>query len=167
MRPPRAGTFIYHTHIKDVGQISHGMYGPLLVLEPGERYDPATDHVVFLSQGRADDSARVLVNGAADPAPIVLRAGVPQRLRFIAMLPAGKAEFRLVRDSALERWRPVNKDGADLPAAQTRERPARFAISVGETYDFADAPAAPGALRLEAWSLDGRTHFLTVPVRVE
>ena len=137
MRPPRAGTFIYHTHIKDVGQISHGMYGPLLVLEPGARYDPATDHVVFLSQGRADDSAQILVNGAADPAPIVLRAGVPQRLRFIAMLPAGKAEFRLVRDSVVQRWRAVNKDGADLPAGQSGERPARFAISVGETYDFA------------------------------
>jgi FtsP/CotA-like multicopper oxidase with cupredoxin domain len=167
MRPPRAGTFIYHTHIKDVGQISHGMYGPLLVLEPGSRYDPATDHVVFLSQGRADDSAQILVNGLAEPAPLVLRAGVPQRLRFIAMLPAGKAEFRLVRDSAVERWRPVNKDGADLPASQAGERPAQFAISVGETYDFAYAPGAPGPLRLELWSVNGRIHFLTVPVRVE
>ncbi len=167
MRPPRAGTFIYHTHIKDLGQISHGMYGPLLVLEPGEPYDPATDHVVFLSQGRTDDSAKVLVNGLADPTPLVLRAGVPQRLRFIAMLPAGKGEWRLLRDSTLQRWTPVGKDGADVPAAQAAERPAVFRISVGETYDFRFLPAAPGPLRLELWTTNGRTRLLSVPVSVE
>ncbi len=167
MRPPRAGTFIYHTHFSDVRQISLGMYGALLVLEPGQRFDPATDHVLFLSLGGLSDSARVLVNGTATPAPLVLRAGVPQRLRFIAMMPFGKAEFRLLRDSTLERWRPVGKDGADLPPAQAAERPARLDISVGEAYDFAWLPAAPGALRLEVWSYNGRTHYLTVPVRVE
>jgi len=167
MRPPRAGTFIYHTHIRDVRQISLGMYGPLLVLEPGQRYDPATDHVVFLSLGGLDDSAKVLVNGSTTPAALLLRAGAPQRLRFIAMLPAGKLEFRLLRDTTLERWRPVNKDGADLPVAQTAERPARLAISVGETYDFGYLPTKPGALRLELRSLDGRTLYVTVPVRVE
>src|SRR5512143_840027 len=82
MRPPRAGTFIYHTHIRDVRQVSLGMYGPLLVLEPGQRYDPATDHVVFLSLGGLSDSASILVNGSVTPAPLVLRSGVPQRLRF-------------------------------------------------------------------------------------
>lgn len=167
MRPPRAGTFIYHTHIRDLRQISLGMYGPLLVLEPGQRYDPATDHVVFLSLGGLGDSAEVLVNGRASPTPIVLRAGVPQRLRFIAMLPGGRGEFRLLRDTTLERWRPVNKDGADLPPARSVEEPARVVISVGEAYDFAYLPGEPGTLRLELWSGNGRKHYLTVPVRVE
>jgi FtsP/CotA-like multicopper oxidase with cupredoxin domain len=167
MRPPRAGTFIYHTHIRDIRQLSLGMYGALLVLPPGERYDPATDHVVFLSLGGIGDSAQLLVNGAADPRPIVLRAGTPQRLRFIAMLPAGKGEVRLLRDSSLEQWRPVGKDGAEVPAPRTALGPARVAISVGETYDFAYTPNAPGTLRLEIWSPDGTERWLTVPVRVE
>lgn len=33
---PRAGTFIYHTHLNDVEQVTSGMYGAVLVLEPGE-----------------------------------------------------------------------------------------------------------------------------------
>ncbi len=39
--PPRAGTFIYHTHWHKDEQLGGGLYGPLIVLEPGERYDPA------------------------------------------------------------------------------------------------------------------------------
>ena len=33
--PPRAGTFIYHTHWHDNAQLAGGLYGALLVLEPG------------------------------------------------------------------------------------------------------------------------------------
>ena len=34
--PPRAGTFIYHTHWHDEAQLAGGLYGPLLVMEPGD-----------------------------------------------------------------------------------------------------------------------------------
>jgi manganese oxidase len=166
MAPPRAGTFIYHTHVDDVRQMSLGLYGPLLVLEPGERYDTATDHVVFLSLGGLDDSVRILVNGSTAPPPLTMRAGVPQRLRFILMAAFGAGTFRLMRDSALERWRPVSKDGADLPGAQTAAAPATVTLSVGEAYDFIYQPAAAGPVRLELWSANGRTRYLTVPVRV-
>ena len=166
MAPPRAGTFIYHTHVDDVRQMSLGLYGPLLVLEPGLRYDTATDHVVFVSLGGQGDSVKVLVNGSTAPPPLAMRAGVPQRLRFILMATFGAGTFRLVRDSALERWRPVNKDGADLPEAQTAVVPATVTISVGEAYDFTYVPAAAGPVRLELWSTDGRTLMLTLPVQV-
>ena len=43
--PPRAGTFIYHTHLHDHRQLSSGLYGAMIVIEPGETFDPATDHV--------------------------------------------------------------------------------------------------------------------------
>ncbi len=46
-------------------------------------------------------------------------------------------------------WRAVGKDGAALSASQATLRPASQVISVGETYDFEFAPAAPGELRLE------------------
>ena len=42
------GTFIYHTHWHEDLQLSGGLYGPLIVLEPGERYDPGTDHIVII-----------------------------------------------------------------------------------------------------------------------
>ena len=48
--PPRAGTFIYHTHLHDYRQLSSGLYGPLIVIEPGETFDPATDHVIVLGR---------------------------------------------------------------------------------------------------------------------
>jgi hypothetical protein len=40
-------------------------------------------------------------------------------------------------------------DGADLPASQASERPARQTVSVGETYDFEFEPEAAAELRLE------------------
>ena len=36
MAPPRAGTFIYHTHWHDRAQLLNGVYGPLIVVEPGQ-----------------------------------------------------------------------------------------------------------------------------------
>jgi manganese oxidase len=38
--PPRAGTFIYHTHLHDDRQLRSGLYGALLVLEPDEPLRP-------------------------------------------------------------------------------------------------------------------------------
>ncbi len=38
--PPRAGTFIYHTHMDDIWQLRGGLAGPLIVMEPGKRFDP-------------------------------------------------------------------------------------------------------------------------------
>ena len=45
--PPRAGTFMYHTHMNEVEQVEAGLSGPLIVLEPGQVFDPARDHVVM------------------------------------------------------------------------------------------------------------------------
>jgi manganese oxidase len=39
MTPPRAGTFMYHVHSEPGHQLAQGLYGPFLVLEPGERRD--------------------------------------------------------------------------------------------------------------------------------
>ena len=34
--PPRAGTFMYHSHSNEIQQITSGLYGAIIVLEPGE-----------------------------------------------------------------------------------------------------------------------------------
>jgi len=167
MTPPRAGTFIYHTHSDDLRQISLGLYGPLLVLEPGQTWDPVTDHVIMVSLGALEDSAHFLVNGSTTPAPLELQANVPQRLRFISMPTAGVSRWFLRRDSTIERWQPVGKDGADLPPSQQTPGPARATISVGETYDFRYTPTSPGPLILEMWiGKAPRATHIVVPVQV-
>jgi FtsP/CotA-like multicopper oxidase with cupredoxin domain len=167
MTPPRAGTFIYHTHLDDLWQLGHGLYGPLIVLKPGEHYDPATDHVIFFSFLTPETLENLLVNGHRHPRSLVFQAGVPQRLRFISMPTAGDVQYRLLdADSSLVDWQPVAKDGADLPPADRTPGPARFNIDVGETYDFAYTPRHPGPMRLELRSGDGKFLARTIPIEV-
>ncbi len=64
-------------------------------------------------------------------------------------------------------WRPLAKDGADLPAAARTLRPAKQMISIGETYDFEFLPERKGQLlRIEVRSSAGVLNA-RVPVRVE
>lgn len=146
--PPRAGTFIYHTHGHDSRQLVSGMYGPLIVLESGTEFDPASDHIVLIG-GAGPGSPAVELNRSTNPPPIVVKAGVKHRFRFINITTNFITAVSLRGDAGLAQWRAVGKDGADLPPNQATERPASFTISVGETYDFEYEPTAPGDLRLE------------------
>jgi FtsP/CotA-like multicopper oxidase with cupredoxin domain len=149
--PPRSGTFIYHTHFDEEDQLTRGLYGPLLVLPPGRRYDPATDHVVIVGgNGPAGtpDSVAGLVNGSATPAPLVLAAGKLNRLRLISIDPDHRIVYTLLRDSAVTRWQALAKDGADLPPALVTERRAELMTGPGETADFGYTPLAGEVLTL-------------------
>ena len=92
--PPRAGTFIYHTHLHDYRQLSSGLYGPLIVTEPGETFDPATDHVIVLGRsGLASEEPSLLaepdsvvMNGERAPR-FVWKAGARHRVRLINITP--------------------------------------------------------------------------------
>jgi FtsP/CotA-like multicopper oxidase with cupredoxin domain len=148
--PPRAGTYIYHTHMDETLQLLTGMYGPLLVLEPGERYDP--EHDLSFIVGRGIDGAphRPVINGRREPAPRPVAAGTTYRLRIINILPAGPVRVRLLADSVPVAWLPISKDGAALPAALRQIGNAEVpAIGVGETYDMEWTPAQPGTVVLE------------------
>ena len=46
--PPRAGTFIYHTHAHDVHQLSSGMYSALLVVPDRAKFNAEVEKVVLL-----------------------------------------------------------------------------------------------------------------------
>jgi FtsP/CotA-like multicopper oxidase with cupredoxin domain len=151
--PPRAGTYMYHTHFNDIRQQSAGLYGGFVVLDPDQPWDPETDRVLILSTG-SDPDMLPLLNASRVPDPIALEAGVTYRLRLIniTLFNAG-AEFRLVRDGFPVHWRAVGKDGAALPARQRTMRLAdRTALSVGETLDFEFRPSEPGEYHLEARS---------------
>ena len=148
--PPRAGTFIYHSHIDDVRQLSSGLYGPLIVLEPGQSFDPETDRIMFLSVGGPAYDAPLLLNGGTHPEPIELRAGTKYRFRFINIMAANPpVAASLLSEDAPASWRAIAKDGADLPSGQATTRPAQQVIAVGETYDFEFQSKSPGELRLD------------------
>ena len=69
MTPSRAGTFIYHTHWHDEDQLLNGIYGPLIVLEPGEKYDPDHDKIFLFSFAKFPDplGQALLINGSPQP----------------------------------------------------------------------------------------------------
>lgn len=150
--PPRAGTYMYHTHMDEEDQLGSGMYAPLLVLEPDERYDRSTDLTMMIGlvpNGRAG-YMRAL-NGATTPEPVRVRAGSTYRLRILNMLLAAPVSIELAKaDSSIERWRPISKDGATVPAAASIVRPARLRMGVGETYDFEwTAPPGESVLKIQ------------------
>jgi FtsP/CotA-like multicopper oxidase with cupredoxin domain len=157
--PPRAGTFIYHTHWHNFLQLTGGLYGPLIVLRPGQTFDPETDIPVVISLGGAFDlKSPVLLNGNAQPEPLRLKAGLKYRLRFINITANGNGfQVSLLAGSSPVRWRAVAKDGEDLPPAQAIEQEARQVVAVGETYDFEFEPATKGDLRLEVLRPFNRT----------
>ncbi len=150
---PRAGTFMYHTHLNDFEQLTSGLYGGIIVLEPGQTYDPARDHLFVAGWDGPGGAIRTrpptVVNGEARPAPLTLAAGVPHRLRFVNIGVAGRFAFSLFQDSTLATWRRLAKDGGDLPASQATRGPARQLLEVGETFD-AEFIGAPGEYRLVA-----------------
>lgn len=142
---PRAGTFIYHTHLGDLVQITAGLYGPIVVLPPGETFNAALDHVFIAGMDGADDVPFLRVNGDSTAAtPLTMRVGETHRLRFIGILPANDMLISLERGDTVAKWVPVAKDGADLPPARRVETNARTRVSVGETRDMLFTPAEPG-----------------------
>jgi FtsP/CotA-like multicopper oxidase with cupredoxin domain len=153
LTPRRAGTFMYHTHLDELRQQYGGLVGALVVLEPGERWNPARDLMVLLSDGVPQ---RVYINGSLTPAPKELEVGRAYRLRVADIAVFRQLlRVRLVRDSALLAWRPVAKDGFTLPPAQATVRPSVVNLPSGETADFEFTPDRPGELALEVWSGPG------------
>ena len=136
--PPHAGTFMYHTHLHDEHQLTSGMYGALLVLEPDQTFDPTLDHVVVIGRGGPGRAAPAVLNGEREPL-FVWKAGARHRLRFINITPGDIFVTSLGTSDAPVSWRPLTKDGAPVPPGQGMDRPATQTIAVGETFDF-DVP---------------------------
>ena len=150
MAPPRAGTFMYHTHFDERQQLGGGLYAPLIVLMPGQVRDTVTDRVLlFASGGPNNDSPMLTVNGQLAPAPIELESGTTYRLRFIGITPHSVQAVRVLADTVVQQWRPLAKDGWTLPSGQDVLQPARAVVGVGETADFEFTPASAGAMALD------------------
>ena len=139
---PRAGTFIYHTHLNDIEQLTSGLYGAIVVLDPGEQWDPGRDHVFVLGWHTPKEPATWLLNGDSIPSPVTVAPG-RHRLRFVNIGPAGAPMFRLMKDGKPVSWTPLAKDGMTLPAYRQQAGPAARRIAIGETFD-AMWEATPG-----------------------
>ena len=166
--PPRAGTFIYHTHLNETRQQRAGLSGPLVVVPDRGKYDANRDiPVLFASPSdSAAEERAVLINGSLTPLAIELRRGVPTRLRLVnitTLRPALRVELK--QDSTFVNWREIAKDGADLPQADRSVRVARRVVSIGETVDVEVTPLRPGELRLEVHTAQGALLGI-LPIRV-
>ena len=141
--PPRAGTYIYHTHMDEEDQLPAGMYGPMLVLEPGEVYDSAKDITFMVGVAVVGGDHVPVLNGKPKPQPMTLRAGSTYRLRLININPVEPLFLELVKEGTPMQWRALSKDGALLPPTLQKLGPAKQLMGVGETYDF-EWVATPG-----------------------
>ncbi len=164
--PPRAGSFMYHTHLHDIRQQSAGLYGGLIVLEPGEEWDPARDHVLLLSSNGVNDPP--ILNGARDLDTLTWRVGEKHRLRLMNVtLHNADARFRMVGPTGYPlRWMARAEDGADLPPHLRVADRADANVTIGKTLDFEFTPQRPGEHRLEVRSAGGTIFGLQV-IRVE
>jgi manganese oxidase len=175
--PPRSGTFIYHSHINEVRQHAAGLVGSLIVRDGAT--SPENDYTFLLKAPRAaPQNVPLEINGHVNPDTVVVRAGQPMRLRLISLVSFNPnasfvlttrpdSSFANTPDSLTVQWRPVAKDGADLPASARTPRPARQIVTMGETYDFEYTPAAKGLMRLEVRPPGPNGRLLArVPIKV-
>jgi FtsP/CotA-like multicopper oxidase with cupredoxin domain len=150
--PPRTGTFMYHSHSNEMQQISSGLYGAIIVREPGARPDSAERTLLFSDDGPIISFIKpgppVLLNGKVMPDTIEVPVGLPTRLRMINIRGESLTEFALERDGAPVLWRVVAKDGAALPPHQIRAQPALLTSAPGEIHDVEITPTKPGIMIL-------------------
>jgi FtsP/CotA-like multicopper oxidase with cupredoxin domain len=152
--PPRAGTFMYHSHFNEAMQMGGGLYGPIIVLDSGQRFDAETDKVLFF--GTAGTGRNVIfgpfpndvLNGQAQPEPMNLKVGTRYRFRLLNLAGDAPLFFSFESGDKPITWRAVAKDGYSLPRSQATDRPARLMFDPGEIYDFEYTPRAPGELAL-------------------
>jgi manganese oxidase len=178
MTPPRAGTFMYHVHSEPGHQLAQGLYGPFLVLEPGESWDPETDRLFLLASLGVGENPPPALNGQVAPGPMDFVAGSTYRLRFMHISPDDNKSIQLRAGNEPAVWRFVARDGADLPPVRVEARPADVPLfDVGSTFDVLWTPEAPGdmTIRIVTRFDAGLTvfpgagtppHTMDIPVRV-
>jgi len=180
--PPRAGTFIYHSHVDEPRQHRAGLVGALIVVDPA-RPDTSDDRIFVLKSARQFPTGPTTleVNGSSRPDTVRLRVGQRYRLRFldvttvvtsasVTLTARPDSAFATRSETMLAEWRPLAKDGADLPAQARAPRAARQVMGMGETYDFEFTPGSAGTMHVEvrvAAPVGPLRLLVRVPVRVE
>jgi FtsP/CotA-like multicopper oxidase with cupredoxin domain len=147
----RSGTFVYHSHLDDIHQLTKGLYGVMIVLGENEVYNPDIDHSYILGWKKPDPKSRndVDLNGWDDVPVQKAKVGENHRLRLINIGPAGNARMSVTKDGEAIPIKIIAKDGADLPPAQQHDVEQSTKLYVGETADFAFTPVEAGTYEIE------------------
>ena len=152
--PTRAGAFMYHSHFNEAMQMGSGLYGPIIVLEPGQKYDPETDRTLFFATAGTvvnpidGPFPAITLNGSTQPKPLEFKAGVTYRLRLFNLAGDTPTHVSITAGETPVRWRAVAKDGYPLPPVQAVMKPAVFDFDPGEIYEFEFTPNEAGELTL-------------------
>ena len=116
---PDAGLFWYHPHVESAMQVGYGLYGAVLVEDPGEQVGISDELIIVLSDIAIEDNGTLQAPDSAGTARLMFG------LEGNHVLVNGRTRPKLLaRDGAPQRWRIVN-------TAKTRY----FEL------DFAEAPA--------------------------
>jgi FtsP/CotA-like multicopper oxidase with cupredoxin domain len=166
--PPRSGTFPYHAHLHEMRQIGSGMYGAIIVSDAPR--DTARDHLIVAGGGGLpvfykQAPSFLLVNGRVFPRKIRMTVGETNRIRIVSIHADEVLNFRFGTETQVARWKPLARDGADLPFALRDAKAAVVAMGPGETADFTYVPTRPGNMQLEVWITGGQRVVLPVEVQ--
>ena len=153
----RPGTFIYHSHLDDVHQLTGGLYGALLVFAEDDAYHPETDHLFIVgwkSPGAFSfntfeyDLNEIELNGRTEQPVQHAVVGETHRIRIINIAPSGSISAQMLKGETPVPLTALAKDGADLPENQRIALEITPEYGVGETADFAFSPTEPGTYEL-------------------
>lgn len=173
--PPRAGTFMYHSHSNEIQQIASGIYGAIVVRDRIAPIDTSRDRVMLISDNgpninllTLDSLPDALLNGQRKPAPMILPTNVPLRLRLINIRSELAMEYAWMDGDSTATWRPVAKDGFDLPTSQATSRRASVVLNPGEIMDV-EVIVPLGTTRAFRYAISGvrlkDARRVLVPVR--
>ena len=110
-------------------QISAGLYGPIIVLEPGQTLRSRARSRVSSSERPGPTTNVVLrsicalrMNGQEQPEAMELRAGTTYRFRLLNLADDGPTARVTACGTTPVMWKAVAKDGAALPPWQATSR---------------------------------------------
>jgi FtsP/CotA-like multicopper oxidase with cupredoxin domain len=161
---PDAGLFWYHPHVQSAKQVGDGLYGPLLVEDPGEPAGLGDEVVMVLSDISLDDNGQlapsdagggigslfgregehVLVNGQLNPT-LLARPGRRQRWRLVNA--ARSRYFQLALEG--HTFTRLGGDGGFLEAPLASDR---LVLTPGQRADVLVTPqGSAGSERAVRW----------------
>ncbi len=166
----RPGSFIYHSHLDDINQLTSGLYGPMIVLAENEVFNSETDHPYILGWTDPDPQSwrgDHEINGTDNLPEIKTSVGVKHRLRLMHIAPVGRIRLRMEKEDKPVPVRIIAKDGADLPESQRVMVESSFRYGVGETADFEFIAETPGNYQLYFWNNNKEKYWVQDWIVVE
>ena len=116
-----------------------------------------------------DKTGAVFVNGKKQPDTLYIKKGINYHFRIVN-ITAGWADIEtsIMHNGKPINWKPLAKDGADLPSYQQKIKPAlNQPISVGQTLDFGFTPDKVGEYLFQVGSTYGFLTPINMVMRVK